>query len=561
MRPHRLLLHGLVLSAALLLGAGCSSKDKHPTAPGDASTTIEEANQLLEDLLFAQINSADPQRPSDVDFGPALAKYQEALGIEPGNTTAHFGVAVLGMLSITQDPELNAAFDAWKAYLESRQVPFQSSVGPVRTLGVPLALREGTEGLRLPFGLAARSVTALARPEAVVPDPQIGQAQDVLREHALPRLREAISHLDRVASAPAYVFTVTPRMQGDAAEPPIEIDHTDFLALRAACHLLAALCEMATAYDLNFAAYDSASLVTNFSPGSAWLALRADGTLLLRDAQNQLDEAALDVDATIVSLLAETDDQSDDVIKIGPDPAERARLEALRGDLTTFRDVLAGPHVFTDDWDGDSATPDVPLTLDVSRYFLDPVPDWKALLPAYTASTERVPWTVQYHYANGIDSVQVDLPADTYVGASCYLSVYLTAGGPDTVRYSYGDPLVVPALRTLAEALLAEVGGEPGWTGVASVNVSLNGTILAGPRWATVYWSTGWETSTSSILVPVITWTAPTFDQWTWPDPSMHGILPDIGSTPELLQTFGIVSTQWRQRNVLDWRRLPPYGF
>jgi hypothetical protein len=51
----------------------------------------------------------------------------------------------------------------------------------------------------------------------------------------------------------------------------------------------------------------------------------------------------------------------------------------------------------------------------------------------------------------------------------------------------------------------------------------------------------------------VVTWDAPDFGSWTWPDPTMHGMLPDLHTTSELLNTFGITASQWQQRNVLDW--------
>lgn len=552
----------LALLALLAPLAGCGKDKKSPTQPGDVNATIEEANRILADLLYAQIHAPnDPQRPSDVNLDAAYEKFQEALRQDPANPSANFGVAVLGTLSLTQDPEVNAAFDEWKAYVDAHRTPFEvPAPRPAPTLGVPLGLRGGTAALRLPFALAPATVTALAHPRFVAADPQLARAQNILRQRALPRLGEAIARLDVVVGDPRYVFTVTPRMQGDESESPVEVDHTDFLALRSACQLLAALCDMAVAYDLNFAAYDSVTLVANLSQGSNWMRLTPDGGARLQEAQRRLRAASFGVDSTIVSLLAETDDQSDDVIKIGPDPAERARLEALHDDMATFRGAIGGRWTRTEDWDDNPGTPPVALTFDLDRYFQQPPADWKALLPGYTVSTERRAARTNEHFAFGQDTLDVDVAVAGYVSASYFYAVWQTGSGLDSTTYSYGPDWMVSALRALARQRAAELVNLPDWTGAVSVNVSHEGYLEAGPhRPAFVQYSQYWTTAPTWVVVPVITWNATSFAQWAWPDPSLGGILPDLGSTSQLLGVFGITESRWSRRNVLDWTR--PGGY
>lgn len=552
MRRHLLL---CLLGALLALPAiGCSKHKETPTQPGNATQTIEEANQILEDLLFAMLNSPTaPGRPSDVDLTAAYNKFQEALRQDPTNPTANFGVGVLGMMSLTQDPEVNAAFDEWKAYIDSRKVPFEVPTGGTPALGVPLGLSYGTGAVHLPLDLGPATVAALARPTLVAADPQLGQAQAILRARALPRLVEAVARLDVVAGKPRFTYTVTSRMQGDESEPPVEIDHTDVLALRAACQLLAALCDLAVAYDLNFAAYDSTTLVRNLSRGSSWMRLTPDGAGRMADAQYRLTQASIGVDSTIVSLLAETDDQSDDVIKASPDPAERAQLAAMHADLLAFRTAINGRWTRTEDWDSNPYTPPVALTFDLGHFFQQPVYDWKEILPAYTVSTERRAYSENFQYDYGYESIEVTVAASSYYYASVSLYVQPGSSGPDTSWYEYGDPGLVNAFRERALQVMSVIAATPGWTGEAGVYLSFSGNLVAGTQVASAYRNSWWNTAATSVFVPVITWDALTFQAWTWPDPSIGGLLPDLVSTAQLESVFGITADHWSRRNVLDW--------
>src|SRR5687768_7603910 len=104
----------LVCVLILALGTACSDDNPaEPQVPADcgglsnvdcAAARVQTANQLLESILFTNLN-ADPERPSDVDVQPALTLYKQALILDPNNNDAHFGAAVLGLLSLSSDAE------------------------------------------------------------------------------------------------------------------------------------------------------------------------------------------------------------------------------------------------------------------------------------------------------------------------------------------------------------------------------------------------------------------------------------------------------------------------
>jgi hypothetical protein len=554
----------ILLTFALALFTGCSKDNPaKPKAPSDcgglsgsecAAQKVLQANESLEDILYTSL-IGDPQRPDDIDVRVPLALYRAALDLDPGNNDAHFGVAVLELLALSTDEEVNAAFDEWKAYLD-QHVPFEATnaaAGPLRPLGVPLAFSPGRTALALPFEVVARSVLAQARASMTLADPQLARVQAILRDRVLPRLTDARDHLGIVAADVDYRYIVTPRMQGDESASPAEIDRTDILALRAGCGLLAAACHVAVSYELNFAAYDSTSLVQAFQPGSGWLTLRSDGAAHMSDARTALLGSVDDVDAAITSLLAETDNQDDDVIKTDPYDFRRQDLDSIQAHLPDVRDALDGGYTRVEDWDSDPFTPPVSLTFRIGALFTNPVPDWKALFPPYTATARRQTESTSYQGGSGTATKSVTVPYSTYYDA--YYSIYVY-NGEMQAPYFYGDESLVAAAQEVMMERLDLAQAQAGWDGSFYGSASFYGNLIAGTQDAAFSWWESYGVATRYVFVPVITWDAATFDQWDWPDPTLHGLLPDMGSSAQLLGTFGITADQWTREVVLDWTDL-----
>src|SRR5262249_22379244 len=102
-----------------------------------------------------------------------------------GRVRARFGLAVLGLLILTSDTEVNAAFDEWKTYLQTR-VPFEVTPTPRAPLGIPAGFTPGRDALDLPFDRVPLALVALARSPLVAPDPQLARLQAILHDRALP---------------------------------------------------------------------------------------------------------------------------------------------------------------------------------------------------------------------------------------------------------------------------------------------------------------------------------------------------------------------------------------
>ncbi|MGH7740878.1 MAG: hypothetical protein ACRENS_02525, partial [Candidatus Eiseniibacteriota bacterium] len=268
---------------------------------------------------------------------------------------------------------------------------------------------------------------------------------------------------------------------------------------------------------------------------------------------SSLIAASVDVDSTINSLLAETDDQSDDVIKISPDPVARAQLASKHDQLTKFRLAMNGPYNSVGDWDQDAGTPSTPLTVDVSRFFTHPVQDWKALMPSYTVDTEKRSLGNLYQYDSGSDPADVTVGTEGYYSADASVQAYFNGTTLDTLYSSYGDPGLTSVMTPLVRQHFDELALKTNWTGEGYVSMYFGGTLPAGTSHAVLTWYRTWNASTGNVFIPVVIWDASDFGSWTWPDPTLNGMVPDLHTTPELLNTFGITASEWRQRNVLDW--------
>jgi hypothetical protein len=547
-----------VFAATLLVVAitGCSKKSKsNATGPGPNPTacTITAADNLLGTLLAQQANS-EPQRPSDIDYRPAFDAYGCVFSANPTGPDAlhaRLGLAVLGLTTITTDTEVNAAFDEWAAYLSSH-TPFEVPTGPA-PLGVRMGLSSGRLALGLPFRLVPISLIADSRAALVTADPQLARVQAILRDRVIPKLDAAIVHLDAIAATPSFTFIVSPAMQGDPNADPVEVDVTDILAMRAGCNLLASLCHLAVAYQVSFATYDSAGLYAAVQPGSSWLKLYpgggGDGASHMQAAQTRLVDAVDDVENTLNSLIGETDPQDDDVIRIGPTQLSQAAVDSALAEIGNVRTALLSGWTLTNDWDGNGGTPDVALQIRVDRFFTSPVPDWKALLPAYTGSVTRLPFNVYYVYDYSPANASFTVPSNNYYTGDYSYSVY----GGLPYEYSYGDPQIIAGLQPLVQARYTAAQGAPGFNGEFSGSASFSGALTAGPHVVSINVYSSYTRAATSVAVPVITWVAADFGSWTFPDPTMNGLFPGLTSHALFINTFGITAGSWQRVNVLDW--------
>jgi hypothetical protein len=154
-----------------------------------------------------------------------------------------------------------------------------------------------------------------------------------------------------------------------------------------------------------------------------------------------------------------------------------------------------------------------------------------------------------------VTSKSVDAPGNYSYSSYYSLSVY--DGQVQSDSY-WGDEFLRLAAQAVVEERLALAQSQPGWDGDFYGSASFYGPLNVGTQTVAFSWWESYGVASRSVFVPVITWEAETFEQFKadWPEPTLHGLLPGMGSSDELFATFGITADEWQREAVLDWTDL-----
>jgi hypothetical protein len=518
---------------------------------------IEEAHAAarvsLANALFALLNGPDPQTPDDVDFTQTSLLYEAILQCDADDPDANLALAILDMTALAQDPDINDAFDEWDAYLDA-MIPFETD-SPGAGLTVPAGFATADGGMGLPMTAIRRSLVPFFNLKSVVAPPQIADVQDIFRNTVLPTVTQCIDHMDMVIADPSFTYDISPRMQGDLYEETREADYTDFMAIRAGMKALEAGLRIAISYRVNMPEYTGAELLLGLDQDDGYLAtLQGDGAAQMAMVPGLLTGAADDLNAAIDALFAETDNQDDDLLKIGPADIDGAELLDFQADeLARIRQSLDGPVTHTYDWDFDDWTDEQAMTVDFNAFFADAVADFKDLLPPYTVTLETVPYDIDWSWGDTQATITVDVPVAGNYSFGAYMSVWdFDDGWHDA--WSMPSWAAAPVEAFLQEEMAA-MAAAPDWAGDSSADVYFYGHLEAGVQVITLdyYWNT--TTATAWVDVAHVTFAADSYAQWLsqFPDPTVNGLFPDLTSAAQLADAFGFEEYNWEKEFTIDW--------
>ncbi len=553
----------LSLGLAILLVAGCASKTTVPEPEPTCENLVwmqTVAYNALADKLYEYLNAnaTDPQVPNDVDFQTVHDLYASVHECSPSDQTSRFGLALCDLLSLSANAEVNAAFNEWDAYLDAHS-PFKVPGKAAAPLSGLLGLPRDSGALQLPFDLVSRA--ALVNLKAMsAGEPQVANVQRILRDVILPRVNEAIDLLGPVGDDAAFQFEVSGRMQGDLEEMSREIDQTDVLAMRAALHLLAAGLKVATAYNVQFASYDDAGMQAGLEQSTGnIMKLTTTGASQMQAVPSDVLAAVNDLDHALTALEAETDNQNDDVIKIGPDGASQADLDEIQTvHLPDVRNAFAaGGIYYSADWDSRSYTPDTSLKIDLHAFFSNPIADWKQMLPPYSLAITEVPGGYggyYWDYAYG-GPFSVFVPVGY---TASYRSYRVTC--TNHVVSSTSEYGLFPAYKALCDQYVAasilDLNSSLKWDGYAVFHFYDYSSVTAGTT-NNMYYTVEYNYSLLGDLyyAPEVTWGASSFSLWcaAIPDPTFSGLLPEMDSGYEFTSVFGLTEGEWEPTVVWNW--------
>ncbi len=536
------------LMVMLLAGCEDSTDPVVDLDPEGAVAKVQDANKALENELFSFISQVEDDlidEPGDIDFTLSNTLYKEALVMDPENLDANFGAGLTEVLIITQDAEIQNVFDEWEAFIDTGTV-FEPQLGSSALFSMSKLYPIFLSNSSLP-GVSEHEFTRsyLNLMKIGVSDPPtIEDIQVVIEENLIPKLVFALERLNKVDAQSDYTFTVTPKMLGDLDEDSLEIDLTEIFLMETSLNLINSFSNMIVAYSYDFGVYDSAAIMNSLSQGSGFLALRTQGAAAMSEAKSSLLEASSQLDEAITFLKAETDDQSDDIIKISPDDLEAADLDSIVKYNADFRNYLNNGWTLTEDWDDRFETPDEPLTLKFNSLFDNPIQDYKALLPPYTVRVER-DTSYDFDYGNGSIFLTTDITPDSAGFYRYYRSI---TWSDDILSEDADTTISIPEFSRVVDSLFLSLQNLDGVT-YYNIYIDWNGTLAAGTNniSADVYFNYTVEVFDKEFYAAFVTFEADNFDEWIFPNPTLNGFLPDLTTDTEFKRIFGIVESDFEK--------------
>ncbi len=360
----------------LLIGTGCESDS---TGPSDEDQ--QEAQALADEGFTLLISALDAETPDPTILNQAKGKFEDALDLDPENGDANVGLALTEIALMGTNAEILALIGEFGPLLglEAASSPSLGKlVGGQAVSADPVFSAEKTlDWFRHGF----------ARPGQVTPPPDLGQIQDLAEAVVLPVMELVMDLLAVVEGLDEWHLTLTAAMTG-MEEGALEIDQTDIYMVDAVVHAMAAEIYAMVAYDMDTPTVMSDTLAVKAAfdqDTGTFMTLRTNGAANLGNSRTALLDGIARMNSFIAGLQTETDDQSDDMIKLDPTGNEGPTQEDLDEMLTGLAAVyaaLTSPQTITEDFDDDGMDED--LQVDLSVLFTDPITDLKALLPPYT---------------------------------------------------------------------------------------------------------------------------------------------------------------------------------
>ena len=198
--------------------------------------------------------------PSEIDFTQAYNSYMYALLIDPEDPNANFGAALTGFLMVTQDPilwDILEQIENYNGWLMPADDSYgRNMVSSTIKSGNPMSVTNLNSMLNFNIlnYIPLRQVIGLSNSNGQIRDftpPPFVQFQDMIDDVFIMRLSQSIEYLDNTVGKD-FQFTITPQMQGDGYQEAMQMDDTEFYALKATLHMLRAmLSAINTAWELS----------------------------------------------------------------------------------------------------------------------------------------------------------------------------------------------------------------------------------------------------------------------------------------------------------------------
>jgi hypothetical protein len=431
------IIHLLILTTLLSLGlySACSKEASTPTAPAPVNDSesmrlaqegfalLNTKLQALRDTDYKNLTAETPVI-SEADYNAIKTKFTQALVQNPQNPLANLGMAVVEIVSINYDETL------WSLFGE-----IDMSFARKRLLN-----NQANFFAQSPTFYLKYCTTALE-----VPSITFAYVQQHIETSVLPKISSALSHLNY-----AVTLADSNALRVDTGEEMLELDKGEIYLFRASIYLIDAAFQMMMLYDLDLidrngtyqwvdtyetlknAPSEESSYRTQTISAKNWLFLNyylnrsnAKADSLLMDnikynvqtrsgflsyrtgksgltVKNDLTAFLQDLENSVTSITSETDDQTNDIIKLSYITDLNTELAiqqtgipnftqswtSITAIIQWFKSLLSSPYTFNE-----PILPQ-PLQIDMSKLFSPGLPNLKIKLPYHRWMPEQMWITV-----------------------------------------------------------------------------------------------------------------------------------------------------------------------
>jgi len=375
--------------AGITLIWGCSDESTGPSGTTEGDVTV--AYTELEDQMYL-MSTINIQSPSDLDqvnFVQANQYYKDAVAKSSNNTSANFGAGLTEILMIYADPSVNSMIKRWDSVSLGK-----SSATSFFRFGIPTTTKE----MAVPTQALAKNMAKIIQAASVNP-PLIGEMQDLMRDNILPHIDYALARFAVVESDPNFEFKISGKMQGDPNLDSLMLDNTEIYIMDGVLMGLKAVVEQFIVYRFDLPAYTTQAIVQALQPyNTTFFYLASDGAARSQSVMADVTGMIGKFKNAINFLKSETDNQGDDIIKIGQSGDGTVPLEDIDTTLVYLDKALnyltSTQTISLEDADSDGN--DYTIKVNIAQLYnyppQNPKTEW---FPAYTVdstSSGNIAW-------------------------------------------------------------------------------------------------------------------------------------------------------------------------
>jgi hypothetical protein len=377
---------------SVIFVVGCKDESTGPAGDkGDVSAAYRELENQM--YLMATTTINDPSDLNQISFVTANNLYRDATSSSPNNAGANFGAGLTEILRIYADPNINAMILRWDSVSLGK-----NSASSFLKFGIP----SGMKDMAIPTKGLAKNMAKIVQ-TAITNPPLIGEMQDLMRDHLLPHIDYALDRFAVVESNPDFEFKISGKMQGDIHADSLFLDNTEVYIMDGVLRGIKAMVEQFLVYRFDLPAYTLQAAVQSLQPNNTSFFYRAsDGVARSQSVLADITTMIGKFQGAINFLKSETDDQSDDIIKVAPAQASGVHAADLDTALVYLAKALnflsTSQNVLLTDADIDGNDYNIQVNI-ANLYNNPPLNPKTAWFPAYSVDTSST-GDILWHWTN-----------------------------------------------------------------------------------------------------------------------------------------------------------------